>query len=356
MFQEIVAEPAELPDWASTRINLASPRLGAEAVAASDDFFADRGRLIQDGPPVFRPGVFDENGKWMDGWESRRRRDSGHDWCTVRLGGKGSIAGVDIDTSHFTGNYPRAASVWAVYSEKEPTERTAWTEIVPSTTLRPSAHHFVTVASQGLYNWVRLNIFPDGGVARLRVYGDPAPSWEGSDRDGVVELSALRNGGRVLSYNDAHYGDVWALLSEGRGRDMGDGWETRRRREPGYDWIIVQLGAAGEVSRIEIDTAHFKGNFPDRASVQAAEVAWGTDESIVTQSMFWTRLLEEKKLGPDRIHVFDGEDLAKMGPVTHVKLNIHPDGGVSRLRIFGRRVCARGVLKLEHPLKILTSI
>lgn len=337
MPDEIAADPPVLPDWAARKVNLASPRLGAEATDCSDDFFAPRARLLQEAPPVFRPGAFDENGKWMDGWESRRRRDLGHDWCVVRLGGKGAIHGVDIDTSFFTGNYPRAASVWAVYSENPPSERTAWTEIIPSTTLEPSAHHFLQTRSLGLYNWVRLNIFPDGGVARLRVYGDPAPSWEGSDREGVVELSALRNGGRVLGWNDAHYGDVWALLSEGRGRNMGDGWETRRRREPGHDWIIVQLGAAGSVERIEIDTAHFKGNYPDRASLQAADVGWGTDESVVTQSMFWPRLMAEKPLGPDRIHVFDRADLEALGPVTHVKLNIHPDGGVSRLRIFGRR-------------------
>ncbi|WP_339951655.1 allantoicase [uncultured Albimonas sp.] len=337
MAEEIVAPLPDLPEWAANKINLASPRLGAEAVECSNDFFAEMNRMLQDTPAVFRPAAFDENGKWMDGWESRRRRDSGHDWCVVRLGGKGAIYGVDIDTSFFTGNYPRAASVWAVYSENPPTERTAWTEIIPSITLGPSGHHFVETKNPGLYNWVRLNIFPDGGVARLRVYGSPAPSWEGSDREGVVELSALRNGGRVLGWNDAHYGDVWSILSEGRGRNMGDGWETRRRREPGYDWIIVQLGAAGVVERIEVDTAHFKGNYPDRASIQAADVGWGTDSSVVTQSMFWPRLMPEQKLEADKIHVFGKESLETLGPVTHVKLNIHPDGGISRLRIFGRR-------------------
>lgn len=337
MSQDVIAPLPELPEWAATHINLASPRLGAEAALCTDDFFAAMGRMLQDAPPVWRPEEFDDNGKWMDGWESRRRRDSGHDWCVVRLGGKGAIYGVDIDTSFFTGNYPRAASVWAVYSEAMPTERTAWTEIIPSTSLGPNAHHFIETRNPGLYNWVRLNIFPDGGVARLRVYGNPAPSWEGSDREGIVELSALRNGGRVLGWNDAHYGDVWAVLSEGRGRNQADGWETRRRREPGYDWLIVQLGAPGVVERIEVDTAHFKGNFPDRCSIQAADVGWGTDQSVVTQSMFWPRLMQEQKLGADKIHVFGKEHLESLGPVTHVKLNIHPDGGISRLRIFGRR-------------------
>ena len=337
MAEEIVAPPPELPEWAASRINLASPRLGAEAVDCSNDFFAEKGRMLQDAPAVFKPDVFDDNGKWMDGWESRRRRDSGHDWCVVRLGGKGTIHGVDIDTSFFTGNYPRAASVWAASSETQPETDAEWTEIVPATTLGPSRHHFVEAAEAGVWTWVRLNIFPDGGVARLRLYGAPAPSWEGADDEAVVELSALRNGGRAVAWNDAHYGDVWAILSEGRGRNMGDGWETRRRREPGHDWLIVQLGAPGEVERIEIDTAHFKGNYPDRASIQAADVGWGTDASVVTQSMFWPELMAAQPLGPDRIHVFDGEALAALGPVSHVKLNIHPDGGVSRLRVFGRR-------------------
>jgi len=338
MRQETVADPPSRPDWAARRVNLASPRLGAEATACSDDFFAPMARMLLDEPPVWRPGVFDENGKWMDGWESRRRRDAGHDWCVVKLGARGRIAGVDVDTSFFTGNNPRAAEVWAVRSDTPPTDAAPWRRIVPAAALSPNAHHFLKAeGGDEAYDWVRLDILPDGGVARLRVYGDPVPAWDDVDPAAEVELSALRNGGRIVAFNDAHYGEVEALLSAGRGRDMGDGWETRRRREPGHDWIIVQLGAAGTVARIEIDTAHFKGNFPDRASLQAAEVGWGTDESVVTQSMFWPRLMAEKPLGPDRIHVFSGEDLESLGPVTHVKLNIHPDGGISRLRIFGRR-------------------
>lgn len=328
---EIVAPEVPLPDWARGRINLASPRLGAAAVRCSDDFFAPMARLLQDGPAVFRPGVYDANGKWMDGWESRRRRDAGHDWCVVRLGVRGRIAGVDIDTSHFTGNYPKAASLWAAAGEAAPEGEEGWTEILPAVPLGPSAHHLLPVSSAGVWDWLRLNIFPDGGVARLRVWGEPAPDLAAG---GTVELSLLRNGGRIVAYNDAHYGDVWAILTEGRGRDMGDGWETRRRREPGHDWIIVALGAAGIVERIEIDTAHYRGNFPDRASVQAARVTFGTDASVVTQAMFWPEILAPQKLRADHIHGFE---VVPGGPVTHVKLNIHPDGGVSRFRVFGRR-------------------
>ena len=333
----IAPEPAALPAWVDDTINLASPRLETKAVACSDDSFAPMARMLADAPAVFKPDVFDDFGKWMDGWESKRRRDDGYDWCVVRLGVLGAIRGFDNDTSHFTGNYPPAASVWASAADAMPERDADWTEIVPSTDLGPSAHHLVACGQPGPWRWLRLNVYPDGGIARLRVYGDPVPSWDESDRDAVVELSALKNGGRARAWNDAHYGNVWALLAEGRGANMGDGWETRRRREPGNDWLIVKLGAVGTVERIEVDTAHFKGNFPDRCSVQAARVAWGTGRSTVSQAMFWPELMGEQKLTGDAIHLFEGAAIRALGPVSHVKLNIFPDGGVSRLRIFGRR-------------------
>ncbi len=335
---DIVAEDPQLPAWAAGRINLASPRIGTEAIRCTDDSFAAMSRMLADANPVFRPDVYDEFGKWMDGWESKRRRDGGYDWCVVRLGVQSTIRGVDLDTTFFTGNFPPAASVWASESETDPGDNpTGWTEIVPATSLGSSAHNFVEAGNSGPWRWLRLNLFPDGGVARLRIYGDPAPDWSDDETD-CVELSALRNGGRVIAYNDAHYGQVWSVLAQGRGRDMGDGWETRRRREPGHDWLIVALGACGIVERIEVDTAHFKGNFPDRCSMRAARVTWGSDESLVTQAMDWPKLMDEQKLSADAIHSFEGDVLHDLGPITHVRLNIHPDGGVSRLRLFGRRV------------------
>ncbi len=327
---------SEIPDYAKTSVNLASPRMGSEAVLASDEFFAAKERMLQDSEPVFIDDKFDDNGKWMDGWESRRRRGGGNDWCLVRLGVAGFIHGIDFDTRHFTGNYPPAASLEACLSDNQPDDATEWTTIVEPKDLGPDAHHYTDVGNGGPWNWLRLNILPDGGMARLRVYGQPYRDWSSADGSVDVELSALANGGRVVAYNNAHYGNVWAVLAAGRGKDMGDGWETRRRREPGNDWMIIALGTAGQISAIEIDTAHFKGNFPDRCSVQAALIDDATDQSLVTQAMFWQPLLGEMKMSADTVHRFEANDLATMGPISHVRLNIHPDGGVSRFRVFGK--------------------
>ncbi len=316
-------------------INLASPRLGAEALFATDEFFADKSRMIDDNPAVLIPDKYDENGKWMDGWESKRKRTGGHDFCIVKLGARGIIHGVDIDTSHFTGNYPPAASLEACVSSDTPGDKTKWTEILAPVPLGSSAHHFHAIASREAWTHLRLHIYPDGGVARLRVYGEPVPAWEGKGKAGQHELSLANNGGRIIAYNDAHYGAVWTMITKGRGRNMGDGWETRRRREPGNDWIIVRLGAPGTISRVEVDTCHYKGNYPDRCSLQAALVHAATETSVITEAMFWPELMSEQKLKADAIHEYDSSALKALGPVSHVKLNIYPDGGISRFRVFG---------------------
>lgn len=325
-----------LPDYAQNTINLASPRLGSTVVFATDDFFADKSRMLNDAAAVFVADKYDDHGKWMDGWESRRRRDGGHDYCIVKLGVPGNIGGVDIDTSHFTGNFPPAARIEACMSETMPDDDAAWTEIVPPTTLGGDAHHFTPVRNTGTFNYLRVHMLPDGGIARLRVYGTPAARVVASDE--IIELSAVKSGGRVVAFNNSHYGDPWVLLTEGRGADMGDGWETRRRREPGNDWIIIKLGLPGLVERIEVDTAHFKGNYPDRCSIEGALIENSTDQAVITQAMFWDEILPQQKLQMDHQHFYEGETLNDIGKVNYVKLNIFPDGGISRLRIFGRSV------------------
>jgi allantoicase len=316
-------------------IDLAHPRLGSATIATSDDFFAPMARLIDPAPPVFVPGKYDDNGKWMDGWESRRKRGPGHDWCILRLGHPGRIHGVDIDTSHFTGNYPPAASLEAWAGAGEPGADAAWTALVPRRDLQGDAHQVVEIADRGIWSHLRLNIFPDGGVARLRVYGEVHKDWSGTGPDDIVDLAALVNGAKAVIWNDAHYGVPSNMLAPTSGADMGDGWETRRRREPGNDWAVIALGHAGTLTRVIVDTAFFKGNYPDRCSLQGARLAPGAE---VTENMSegWQTILPERKLGPDREHAFVAADLAPHEPVTHVRLNILPDGGVMRLRLFGR--------------------
>ena len=323
------------PDFTRRFVNLADPRLGAQALETSDDFFAPMERMLNPEPAVFIPGKYDDHGKWMDGWETRRKRTTGYDWCIVKLARPGVIKGFDIDTSHFTGNYPPAASIEGAYvAEGAPGASTEWTEIVPSTSLNGNSHHYVEVSSDKPYTHLRVNIYPDGGIARLRVYGQPQVDWQGASRTELFDLAAMENGAYLVAANNQHFGLASNILMPGRGVNMGDGWETRRRREPGNDWAIIALAQPGIIKKIEVDTAHFKGNYPDRCSFQAARVVGGTDSSLVTQAMFWPELLGEQKLQMDQQHYYESE-LAALGPVTHVRLNIIPDGGVSRVRLWG---------------------
>ena len=328
----------ELPDWARRSVNLANPRIGAKAIFATDDFFAPLERMLNPDPAVFIPGRYDENGKWMDGWETRRKRSGGHDYSIIRLGRKGRIRGFDVDTSHFTGNYAPAISIEGALSRSDDVDalkQAQWTPVLAATSLKGNTHHLLEVDADGIWSHLRINIFPDGGIARLRVYGRPAGVFEDADPDGLHDLIALVNGGRAVAWNDAHFGAADNLVLPGKGINMGDGWETRRRREPGNDWCLFALGAPGVAEKVEVDTAFFKGNYPDRCSIQAAHVEGGTDESLITQSMFWPVLLPEQKLSMDAEHSFVTQ-LQKLGAITHIRFNIFPDGGVSRLRLWGR--------------------
>ncbi|MHA1536479.1 MAG: allantoicase [Alphaproteobacteria bacterium] len=329
-----MSAPQETAEFATKWLNLAQPRLGAKAIYSTDDFFAPMERMLNPAPAVFIAGKYDDHGKWMDGWESRRKRIEGHDYCVVRLGLPGIIKGVDIDTSHFTGNYPPQASIEACSCEDDPGADARWTEIVPRLDLGPDAHHFVAVASAEAWTHVRLHIYPDGGVARLRVYGKVHADWQRHDPGGLIDLAALRLGGRFIDCNDQHFGSPENLLAPGRGVDMGDGWETRRRREPGNDWAIIALGHRGEIRRITVDTAHFKGNYPDRCSIEGVDLGSVENADGLGGSVEWRDLLPEQKLQMDREHFFNDE-IAGIGPITHIRFNIFPDGGVSRLRLFG---------------------
>ena len=314
-------------------IDLAQPRLGAQGVYATDEFFAPLERMLNPEPAVFIPGKYDDNGKWMDGWETRRKRGEGYDHAIVKICA-GTIYGVDLDTSHFTGNYAPSASIEACYSAGVPDANTTWVPLLGAQALAGNSHNVFAIESRQTWNYLRLNIFPDGGVARLRVYGEVACDLTDIDTSTEIDLAAMLNGGRALAANDMHFGHISNLIAPGKGVNMGDGWETRRRREPGFDWAILRLGAVGQISRLVIDTAHFKGNYPHECSVCGTLYQGGSESSIATQSLYWRELLPRQRLAADTEFTFI-EQLQDIGPVSHLRLNIFPDGGISRLRAFG---------------------
>jgi len=310
-------------------IRLEQPRLGTSVTFASDEFFAAKERLIDPNEPQFIDDKYDDHGKWMDGWESRRKREPGNDYCIIKLGVPGVLHGVDIDTRFFTGNYPPRASIDACVSDDD-VPAGGWTEILGKADLHGDAHNFLVIDDDSVWTHVRLNIYPDGGIARLRLFGEVRPEFGTLAMS--IDLLALENGGRAIACSDEHYGSMHNLNIPGRGVNMGDGWETARRRGPGNDWVIFQLGHPGAIDKIEVDTAHFKGNYPDRVSFEAAMFADAGD--VTSDSDAWHSLLPETKLEMDKQHFFESE-LNALGPVSHVRMSIFPDGGVSRVRLHG---------------------
>lgn len=326
--------------FSSRWINLAEERNGTKVLDCSDDFFAEKENLIRRERAIFIADKYTDRGKWMDGWESRRKRGPGNDWCTLRLGLPGRIKGVDVDTAFFLGNHPPFASLEACEIEGDPDDSTAWAEILPKSPLQPGSQNLFEIhAPQNHKRWthLRLWIYPDGGVARLRVYGEVSVDWTRFAAGELIDLASVANGGKVLACNDMFFGPKDNLIAPGRGVNMGDGWETRRKRQlPGQDWCVLALGHRGILKKIEVDTAHFKGNYPDRCTIEVYDGAGDAAAEVAKnpEKVAWKTLLPEQKLHADKQHHFEKE-LLEAGPVTHVKLNIIPDGGVSRLRCWG---------------------
>jgi len=322
----VVSDWTALPD-------LASRALGGSVVAASDEFFADKENLVTPEPPAFTPHTFTAKGQVYDGWETRRRRGApGHDWAVVRLGAPGVVRGVVVDTAFFLGNYPERCVLLgaAIDGYPAPAELDAaeWVELVPSSPLAGGTANAFEVAVQRRFTHVRLEIHPDGGVARLRLHGEPVPDpqeWAGLPLD----LAATVNGGAVVACSDSFYSPPGNLLQPGLARRMSDGWETARRRGGGNDWAVVRLAGHAVPVVAELDTTYFRGNAPDHAILSGSDATRDPDE--------WFPLLPAARLQPDTPHRFR---LATDRPVTHVRLDIVPDGGLARFRLYGRLTAA----------------
>lgn len=313
-------------------LDLASERLGGSVLYATDDYFAEKGNLLRPASPVWKEHEYTDRGKWMDGWESRRKRTLGHDFAIIRLGVRGVVRGVVVDTAFFRGNYPAQCSIEACSTRPESdvdallSDGTRWIEVLPKSDLKGDSENLFAIDSPYAFTHLRLHIYPDGGVARLRVHGEVVPDW---CREGGLsietDLAAAEHGGDVLACSDMFFGPKHNLIMPGRATNMSDGWETKRRRGPGNDWVVVQLAAEGVVRRVEVDTNHFKGNYPDTCSIDGTR-AFASDE--------WFEVLPRTKLQAHTRHLFIDE-LAHGGPVTHLRLNVYPDGGVSRMRVYG---------------------
>ena len=321
-------------------VDLAAEALGGTVIAANDEFFAPKEGLLKPTPAEWREGVYTERGKWMDGWETRRRRTPGYDWAIIHLGAPGIVRGVVIDTSFYRGNFPERASIEGCEVEGTPSpdelasEKTQWRTLLPESPLEGDSQNMFAIDDDERVTHLRLNIFPDGGVARLRVYGEVRATPH-RDIDATLDLAAIENGGYSVVCSDMFFGHRQNLIMPGRSTHMGNGWETKRRRGPGHDWTIIRLAHTGVVESVEVDTDHFKGNAPGSCML---EQAWAPDASVETltgAALKWTPLVPEEKLQPHSRHRWSVKT-GSSTPATHVRLNIYPDGGVARLRLYGR--------------------
>ena len=322
-----------------TLTDLACEAVGGVALACNDEFFAEKENLLRAHPAVWKDHEYTERGKWMDGWETRRRRPApgpgDHDWCIVRLGLPGVIREVVVDTAYFRGNFPEACAIYATCVDDAldlaALAIATWTEIVPRANLTGDHKNAFAIDDRHRYTHVRLEIYPDGGVARLRVRGEAVPNWPRLRAlGGVIDLAALEHGAVVESCSDMFFGSRQNLIKPGPSRSMADGWETRRRRAPGNDWAIVRLATAGTIERVEIDTTHFKGNAPGRVALEATHAP-----GVAADELAGWRMLLATPTQPHTRHVFDSE-LRRIGPITHLRISVFPCGGIARLRAWGQ--------------------
>jgi allantoicase len=311
----------------------------------SDQWFAEAANLINPTAPIRQPGKMVYTGAWYDGWETRRHNAEPFDWVVIRLGvASGTVQGVEVDTTFFSGNHAPAISVEGCFRQDDDEVlswqggRGGWETILGVQECGPSQRFAWKLESptQKQYTHVRLNMYPDGGIARFRLFGHAVPVFP-EDKEAIFDLAAAQNGGAAVSCSDQHFGTKDNLILPGRGKDMGDGWETARSRTRGhFDWAIIRLGAPGYIQNLVVDTAHFRGNYPQQVRLEAIEWKGDASGEPPADAEGWVKMAESIKCGPDKEHPV--ESLVKDKPFTHVKLIMVPDGGVKRLRVFAKRV------------------
>ncbi|GAB7344534.1 hypothetical protein MBLNU457_2360t1 [Dothideomycetes sp. NU457] len=327
-------------------VDLISKPLGSRILGFSDEWFAAADNLTTPTPPIRKAGVFTYAGAWYDGWETRRHNPEAFDWVIFRLGvASGRVKGVEIDTAFFNGNHAPEVAVQGCFATDEREEEikskdfAEWETILPKHECGPSQRHAWLLAKETpkQYTHVRLQMFPDGGIARFRLFGSVVPVLPQSV-DEVFDLAATVNGGVALKCSDQHFGTKDNLLLPGRGVDMGDGWETKRSRGVHIDWVIIKLGLPGVIEKLVVDTAHFRGNFPKKVQVFAAEANHGNVPEHDDHDA-WVQVLAPTETGPDKEHEYTGDALQQVKDkvYAYVKLVIIPDGGVKRIRVFGKR-------------------
>ena len=324
------------------KIDVACSNLGSKVIYCSDEFFADSGRMLQASEPKWIEGKYDDNGKWMDGWESRRRRDDKNDFCFIRLGSTSIINNFNIDTSHFTGNFAPAISILGCYVPGGTTDDrvvdgsavSEWFDLLSQESLEGDCHNLFSCKSTQPLTHLKITLYPDGGIARFRAYGN---AWSDDTKYQITGTNVIskKSGARAVFANDEHFGCLSNVLEEHNPLSMADGWETRRRRKPGNDWGIIALSSPAKVNEIVIDTSFFKGNFPDTFSISSTNITDTDDNTLIEKSNTWDKIIERKKLGMNKIHIFKKEDLLHEQEITHVRIDIFPDGGIARLKLIG---------------------
>lgn len=332
-----------MSDLKKDMMDVASCELGTKVIFTTDEFFAPASRMLEPSEAVFKD-EYDDNGHWMDGWETRRKRVEGNDFCIIKLGLISSIYEFEIDTSFFRGNYPPAASVKGCFAPEASDEEIInnpenfqWFDLLIQSDLEGHKKQEFKSAFTQQVTHLRVDIYPDGGIARFRAYGFISFDEKLFDEENTNVISRL-SGAKAIYTNNEFFGALSNILKLEDSKNMGDGWETRRRREPGFDYGIIELANPAIVDNIMIDTNFFKGNFADTFSICSAYIENTTNNTLVTQSIFWEELIPSQKLQMDKKHYFDKSFLLHNKPITHIRINIFPDGGVSRLKLFGKFV------------------